>query len=238
MGWMDGDLVVGRAGLTHGQISAHCRGVRGGASGQTISTITDRVLDAIGAGTPLDPVYPVISLPTHQREDPRGNGGPRTDPSAAPSGWSTAPGNIRVRAVVAATVRARALAAGVVRVSRTAAPATARSCVTGPRAAGRVGQVWAGHDHPPASFTRSETLQIRPRGRLGGGSRRTRFQVHGAAGGRGGTGPPSSATPKRKYPAIVRLWDQCVGRTVPFLQFDLGNPHRDRTTNAIESINV
>jgi len=59
------DLVVSLSakGLTHGEISAHLAEVYGAeVSKQTISTITDRVLDGLAEwqSRPLDPVYPVI----------------------------------------------------------------------------------------------------------------------------------------------------------------------------------
>ncbi|WP_455566380.1 IS256 family transposase [Nocardia fusca] len=52
-------------GLTTGEISAHLREVYGAeVSKQTISTITDRVMDAMAdwQNRPLDPVYPVLFL--------------------------------------------------------------------------------------------------------------------------------------------------------------------------------
>jgi len=61
------DMVISLSakGLTTGEIQAHLAEVYGAAvSRQTISTITDRVLDAMGEwqNRPLDPVYPVIFL--------------------------------------------------------------------------------------------------------------------------------------------------------------------------------
>jgi transposase-like protein len=52
-------------GLTHGGICAHLAQVYGAqVSKQTISTITDRVLEGMTAwqNRPLDPVYPVIFI--------------------------------------------------------------------------------------------------------------------------------------------------------------------------------
>lgn len=52
-------------GLTHGEIAAHLREVYGTeVSKQTITTITDRVLDGMAEwqNRPLDPVYPVIFI--------------------------------------------------------------------------------------------------------------------------------------------------------------------------------
>ncbi|MBV9140480.1 MAG: IS256 family transposase [Pseudonocardiales bacterium] len=52
-------------GLTHGEISAHLAEIYGAeVSKQTISTITDRVLEgmAVWQNRPLDPVYPVIFI--------------------------------------------------------------------------------------------------------------------------------------------------------------------------------
>lgn len=61
------DLVLSLSakGLTHGEIAAHLAEVYGAeVSKQTISTITDRVLEGMGEwqNRPLDPVYPVIFI--------------------------------------------------------------------------------------------------------------------------------------------------------------------------------
>ena len=61
------DLVISLSakGLTHGEISAHLAEVYGaGVFKQTISTITDRVLDGLAEwqSRPLDRVYPVIFI--------------------------------------------------------------------------------------------------------------------------------------------------------------------------------
>ncbi len=65
------DLVVSLSakGLTHGEFSAHLAEIYGAeVPGQTISAITDRVVEGMAAwqSRPLDPVYPVFSggLPT------------------------------------------------------------------------------------------------------------------------------------------------------------------------------
>ena len=60
------DLVISLSakGLTHGEISAHLAEIYGTeVSKQTISTMTDRVVEGMAAwqSRPLDPVYPVIS---------------------------------------------------------------------------------------------------------------------------------------------------------------------------------
>lgn len=61
------DLVISLSakGLTHGEISAHLAEIYGAeVSKQTISTITDRVLEGMGewCNRPLDVVYPVIFI--------------------------------------------------------------------------------------------------------------------------------------------------------------------------------
>jgi transposase-like protein len=61
------DLVVSLSGkgLTHGEIAAHLEEVYGAdVSKQTITTITDRVVEGLGEwqNRPLDPVYPVIFI--------------------------------------------------------------------------------------------------------------------------------------------------------------------------------
>jgi transposase-like protein len=58
-------LSLSAKGLTHGEISAHLAEVYGaGVSKQTISTITDKVLDGMAEwqNRPLDAVYPVVFL--------------------------------------------------------------------------------------------------------------------------------------------------------------------------------
>jgi putative transposase len=61
------DLVISLSakGLTHGEISAHLAEIYGAqVSKQTISAITDRVMEGMAAwqNRPLDPVYPVIFI--------------------------------------------------------------------------------------------------------------------------------------------------------------------------------
>lgn len=61
------DLVISLSakGLTHGEISAHVAEIYGAeVSKQTITTITDRVMEGMAAwqNRPLDPVYPVIFI--------------------------------------------------------------------------------------------------------------------------------------------------------------------------------
>jgi putative transposase len=61
------DLVISLSakGLTHGEICAHLAEIYGAeVSKQTISTITDRVMEGMGEwqNRPLDPVYPVIFI--------------------------------------------------------------------------------------------------------------------------------------------------------------------------------
>src|SRR3954464_9166333 len=56
-------LSLSAKGLTHGEISAHLAEIYGASvSKQTISTITDKVMDGMAEwqNRPLDPVYPVI----------------------------------------------------------------------------------------------------------------------------------------------------------------------------------
>jgi putative transposase len=58
-------LSLSARGLTHGDISAHLAEVYGASvSKQTISTITDTVMDGMAEwqNRPLDPVYPVIFI--------------------------------------------------------------------------------------------------------------------------------------------------------------------------------
>lgn len=58
-------LSLSAKGLTHGEISAHLAEIYGASvSKQTISTITDKVVEGMGEwqNRPLDPVYPVIFI--------------------------------------------------------------------------------------------------------------------------------------------------------------------------------
>src|SRR5688572_29383788 len=89
------DLSLSAKGLTTGEISAHLAEVYGAeVSKQTISTITDKVLDGMAEwqNRPLDLVYPVIFIdaihvklrqsqaarrPGRQPADLRGDGGHR-----------------------------------------------------------------------------------------------------------------------------------------------------------------
>ncbi len=60
-------LSLSARGMTHGDISAHLADVYGSqVSKTTISTITDKVLDTMAQwqGRPLDPVYPVVFIDT------------------------------------------------------------------------------------------------------------------------------------------------------------------------------
>jgi putative transposase len=70
------DLVISLSakGLTHGEISAHVAEIYGTeVSKQTISTMTDRVMEGMAAwqSRPLDPVYPVIFIDAVNAGDPR-----------------------------------------------------------------------------------------------------------------------------------------------------------------------
>ena len=61
------DMVISLSarGLTRGEISAHLAGVYGAeVSGQTISVITDRVMEGMAEwqSRPLDPVYTVVFI--------------------------------------------------------------------------------------------------------------------------------------------------------------------------------
>jgi putative transposase len=69
------DLVISLSakGLTHGEISAHLAEIYGAqVSKQTISAITDRVMEGMAAwqSRPLDPVYPVIFIDCVNAGDP------------------------------------------------------------------------------------------------------------------------------------------------------------------------
>jgi len=63
---LDGMVIsLSARGLTHGEIAAHLAEVYGATvSKQTISTITDRVIEGMGEwqNRPLDPVYPVVFI--------------------------------------------------------------------------------------------------------------------------------------------------------------------------------
>jgi len=78
------DLVISLSakGLTHGEISAHLAEIYGAeVSKQTISTITDRVMEGMATwqNRPLDPVYPVIFIDCVNAGDPGGQRGEPAD---------------------------------------------------------------------------------------------------------------------------------------------------------------
>jgi putative transposase len=90
------DLVISLSakGLTHGEIAAHLAEVYGAeVSKQTISTITDRVLEGMGEwqNRPLDPVYPVIFIDCVNVKIRDGQVANRRSTSPWPSRW-TGPG--------------------------------------------------------------------------------------------------------------------------------------------------
>jgi hypothetical protein len=91
------DLVISLVanGLTTGEVQAHLAEVYGAqVSRDTISTITDRVLDGLAEwqSRPLEPVYAVRSHRYHQRPVPSRGAG---RPGPAPARRAPAPGTRR-----------------------------------------------------------------------------------------------------------------------------------------------
>ena len=125
------DLVISLSakGLTHGEISAHLAEIYGAeVSKQTISTITDRVVEGMAQwqSRPLDPVYPVIFIDCVNARDPRRAGRQPADLRRVGGDGRGDPGDPRV---VGRRARRRGgcqvLAAGALARSRIGAPGTA-----------------------------------------------------------------------------------------------------------------
>jgi len=241
------DLVISLSakGLTHGEISAHLAEVYGAAvSKQTISTITDRVLDGLAEwqSRPLDPVYPVIFIDAINVKIREGQVANR-------------PIYVALAVTVDGTRDILGLWAGEhgdgegakfwLRVLTEIKNRGTKDCLIAvcdglkglPDA---VAQVW------PATIVQTCIVHLL-RNTFNYASRKDWAAI--AKDLKPVYTAPSEAAAldrfaefsdiwERKYPAIVRLWTNAWAEFVPFLQFDLEIRTVISTTNAIESINA
>ena len=241
------DMVISLSakGLTHGEIAAHLAEVYGAeVSKQTITVITDRVMEGLAEwqSRRLDAVYAVIFIDAINVKSARARSptGPSTSPWASPqtaSGtcWACGPAST-------ATGKAPSTGCGSCRKSRTAASGTcacwsatgSRACPTrSARSGGRTivqtcivhllrnsfkyasKRDWAqiAKDLKPVYTAASESEAL------------DRFAEF-------------SGKWEKRYPAIIRLWENAWAEFVPFLAFDREIRTVICTTNAIESINA
>lgn len=241
------DLVISLSakGLTHGEISAHLAEVYGAAvSKQTISTITDRVLDGLAEwqSRPLDPVYPVIFIDCINVKIREGQVANR-------------PIYVALAVTVDGTRDILGLWAGEhgdgegakfwLRVLSEIKNRGTKDCLIlvcdGLKGLpDAIAQVW------PATIVQTCIVHLL-RNSFKYASRKDWAAV--AKDLKPVYTAPSEAAAldrfaefsdiwERKYPAIVRLWTNAWAEFVPFLQFDLEIRTVISTTNAIESINA
>jgi transposase-like protein len=241
------DLVISLSakGLTHGEISAHLAEVYGAAvSKQTISTITDRVLDGLAEwqSRPLDSVYPVIFIDAINVKIRDGQVANR-------------PIYVALAVTVEGTRDILGLWAGEhgdgegakfwLRVLSEIKNRGAKDCLIlvcdGLKGLpDAVAQVW------PQTITQTCIVHLL-RNSFKYASRKDWAAV--ARDLKPVYTAPSEAaaldrfaefsdTWEKKYPAIIRLWTNAWAEFVPFLQFDTEIRTIVCTTNAIESINA
>jgi putative transposase len=241
------DLVISLSakGLTTGEIAAHLAEVYGAqVSKQTISAITDRVLEGMAAwqSRPLDPVYPVIFIDCIHVKIREGNVANR-------------PIYVALAVTVNGTRDILGLWAGAhgdgegakywLRVlselkNRGVADVCLLVCdgLTGlPQA---IGEVW------PQAITQTCVVHLL-RNSFRYASKRDWSTiakdlkpVYTAASEQAALEAFLAFTDKweRRYPAIIKLWDNAWAEFVPFLRFDAEIRTVVCTTNAIESINA
>ncbi len=241
------DLVISLSakGLTHGEISAHLAEVYGAeVSKQTISTITDRVLDGLAEwqSRPLDAVYPVIFIDAINVKIRDGQVANRpiyvvlavtVDGTRDILGlWAGEHGDgegakfwLRVLSSNQEPRHPGLPDRGVRR-----AQGSAGCHRAGVAADGRPDM----HRAPA-----QELLQIRLEEGLGGGREGPETGVQSAVGG-GRVGPVRRVQRHlgTQVPGDRAVVDQRVGQFVPFLQFDTEIRSIICTTNAIESLNA
>ncbi|WP_374228729.1 IS256 family transposase [Pseudonocardia sp. ICBG162] len=239
-------LSLSAKGLTTGEVQAHLAEVYGAqVSRQTISTITDKVLDAMAdwQSRPLDPVYPVIFIDAIHVKIRDGKVANRPiyvalavtcegrreilglwagDPNTAGEGakyWLHVLTEIRNRGVAdVLMVVCDGLKGLPDAIEQTWPAAITQTCVVHLL---RNSFRYAGRQHYDAI-----ARALRP--------------VY--------TAPTEAAATERfaefrqswgeRYPAIVRLWDSAWAELVPFLAFDVEIRTIICTTNAIESVNA
>jgi transposase-like protein len=241
------DLVISLSakGLTTGEISAHLAEVYGAeVSKQTISAITDRVLEGMAAwqSRPLDPVYPVIFIDCIHVKIREGNVANRPIYVALAV---TVNGTRDLLGLWAGEHGAGEGAKYWLRVlselkNRGVADVCLVVCdgLNGlPQA---IGEVW------PQAITQTCVVHLL-RNSFRYASKRDWSTiakdlkpVYTAASEQAALEAFLAFTDKweRRYPAIIKLWDNAWAEFVPFLRFDAEIRTVVCTTNAIESINA
>jgi transposase-like protein len=239
------DLVISLSakGLTTGEIQAHLAEVYGAeVSRQTISTITDKVLDAMAEwqNRPLDPVYPVIFLDAIHVKIRDGKVANR-------------PIYVALAVTVEGTRDILGLWAGdggegakfwlsvlIELKNRGVADALMVVCDGLKGLPDAIGQTW------PLAIVQTCVIHLlRNSFRYAG---RQHYDAIAKALRPVYTAPTEQAAKARfaefteawgsKYPAIVRLWDNAWAEFVPFLAFDVEIRKIVCSTNAIESVNA
>ena len=241
------DLVISLSakGLTHGEICAHLAEVYGASvSKQTISTITDRVIEGMAEwqSRPLDSVYPVIFIDAVNVKIRDGNVANRPIYIALAVTvegtrdilglWAGEHGDgegakFWVRVLSEIKNRGTAMSAWWSATDSRACPRRSKPC---------------GRKRSPrrASCTCCATASATPRRSTGRRSPR----ISNRSTPRRANRPPSMRSSPfteawgDRYPAIIKLWESAWPEFVPFLQFDTHIRAVVCTTNAIESINA
>ncbi|HEX5494850.1 MAG TPA: IS256 family transposase [Mycobacteriales bacterium] len=236
-------LSLSAKGLTHGEITAHLAEVYGASvSKQTISTITDSVVEGMTAwqNRPLDPVYPVVFIDAVNVKIRDGQVANRPVYLALAV---TAEGHRDILGLWAgdggegAKYWLRVLTE--IR-NRGAADVLMLVCDGLGGLPEAVEQVW------PATIVQTCVVHLlRNSFRY---AARCDYEKIAAALKPVYTAPTEDAATEafgaftetwgRKYPAIVRLWENAWAEFVPFLQFDTEIRRIICTTNAIESVNA
>jgi putative transposase len=237
-------LSLSAKGLTHGEISAHLAEVYGASvSKQTISTITDTVIDGMAEwqNRPLDPVYPVIFLDAIQVEIRDGQVANRpiyVALAVTAEGtrdilglWAGDGGGEGAKYWLQVLTELR---------NRGVGDACMVVCDGLSGLPDAVAHVW-----PQALVQTCIVHLLRNSFRY---AARQDWDKIAKALKPVYTAPTESAAMERwlefaeawgaKYPAIVRLWENCWAEFVPFLQFDPEIRKVVCSTNAIESVNA
>ncbi|MGW7441741.1 IS256 family transposase [Streptomyces sp. NPDC054849] len=236
-------LSLSARGLTHGDISAHLAEVYGASvSKQTISTITDKVMDGMTEwqNRPLDPVYPVIFIDCIHVKVRDGQVANR-------------PIYVALAVTVDGTRDILGLWAGdggegakywlqvLTEIKNRGVEDVCMVVCDGLKGLpDAIGTVW------PQAVTQTCIVHLlRASFRYAG---RQDWDKISRALKPVYTAPTASAAEDRflefqeewgvKYPAIVRLWENAWAEFVPFLQFDAEIRRIVCTTNAIESVNA
>ncbi|NDU77986.1 IS256 family transposase [Actinomadura sp. DSM 109109] len=237
-------LSLSAKGLTHGEISAHLAEVYGASvSKQTISTITDKVIDGMTEwqNRPLDPVYPVIFLDAIQVKIRDGQVANRPIYVALAV---TADGTRDILGLWAGDGGGEGAKYWLHVLTELKNRGVADACMvvcdglTGLPDA--VAHVW-----PQALVQTCIVHLLRNSFRY---AARQDWDTVARALKPVYTAPTESAALERwlefaeawgsKYPAIVRLWENAWAEFVPFLQFDPEIRKVVCSTNAIESVNA